>query len=381
MHICFLTSEYPKKGFPHGGVGSFIQTLGRALVQKGYKVTVVGLNYEAETNLEWDEGVAVYRLKPFKIKGLSWLLNTAIISQQLKRIHRVQPISIVEGTELSFAFIYKISGIRYVIRCHGGHHFFAQAENRKINLWKGFQERLSFFRADYIFGVSEYVLKHTASYIDFNIKRGPVIYNPIDINLFHRANPLKIVKGRIFFGGTVCEKKGIRQLILAFPIIKSIIPDAQLVVAGRDSYLKDGRSFINYLKSITDPIYLKDIIFLGAVEHELMPEWIESAEVCVYPSHMEAMPLAWLEALSMGKPFIGSRLGPGPEIIREGETGLLCNPLSPEDIAEKVLQLLTDKTFAGRLGYNARLDAEKRFCAKQLTERNIQFFKQLDLNE
>jgi hypothetical protein len=45
MHICFLTNEYPKAGFPHGGLGSFVKTMAEALVGKGIQVTVVGLNY------------------------------------------------------------------------------------------------------------------------------------------------------------------------------------------------------------------------------------------------------------------------------------------------------------------------------------------------
>ena len=33
MHICFLTNEYPKAGFPHGGLGSFVKTMAEALVK------------------------------------------------------------------------------------------------------------------------------------------------------------------------------------------------------------------------------------------------------------------------------------------------------------------------------------------------------------
>lgn len=45
MHICFITSEFPKQGFPHGGVGTFVTTIGKALVEKGVRVSVIGMNY------------------------------------------------------------------------------------------------------------------------------------------------------------------------------------------------------------------------------------------------------------------------------------------------------------------------------------------------
>ena len=57
MHICFITSEFPKPGFPHGGVGTFVATLGEALVEKGIQVSVIGLNYVPKEETE-TEGMA-----------------------------------------------------------------------------------------------------------------------------------------------------------------------------------------------------------------------------------------------------------------------------------------------------------------------------------
>ena len=71
MHICFITNEYPKKGFPHGGVGTFVQTFSKSLVEKGYKVSVVGMNYTAFDETENDGGIVIHRLKPSKFKGLT----------------------------------------------------------------------------------------------------------------------------------------------------------------------------------------------------------------------------------------------------------------------------------------------------------------------
>ena len=59
MHICFLTNEYPKIGFPHGGLGSFVKTIAEALVANGVQVTVVGLNYVFSDETENINGVKV----------------------------------------------------------------------------------------------------------------------------------------------------------------------------------------------------------------------------------------------------------------------------------------------------------------------------------
>lgn len=141
MHICFLTNEYPKEGFPHGGIGSFVKTLAIALVKKGIKVSVVGINYTSETETQNIEGVNIYRLKPNKTKGLSWYFNFKAINSKLREIHKENSIQIVESSELGLAFISKIKAVKYIIRLHGGHHFFAESEKRKINKWKAFQEK------------------------------------------------------------------------------------------------------------------------------------------------------------------------------------------------------------------------------------------------
>lgn len=377
MHICFLTHEYPKTGYPHGGVGTFVRTLAQELVKKGIEVSVVGINYIEKVEVENDNGVTIYRCKSQKMKGLTWLTNALSVNRKINEIHKQNPIDVVEGSELSLAFIKKIKGVKYIIRMHGGHHFFAEAENRGINKWKGFQEKLSFKKADKIIGVGQYVMDHTANYIDYLRKRGPVIYNPANFEKFFPADSTKIEKGRLFFAGTICEKKGIRQLIMAMPLIKQQFTEVELYIAGRDWHFPDGSSYTTYLKTFIDNSVKDNIVFLGQVLNDDIPGLIEKSEACVYPSHMEAMPLAWIEVLAMGKAFIGSSTGPGPEVVTDGITGLLCNPHEPADIAEKVIFMLKNKEKAKEMGRNARLDILKRFNLNFLVEKNIEFYKSL----
>ena len=84
MHIVFLTSEYPKKGFPHGGVGTVIQNMARGLVQRQYRVSIIGLNYIPKTEIENDHGVEIYRYKPKKIKPFTWYLHFHMINNHFQ---------------------------------------------------------------------------------------------------------------------------------------------------------------------------------------------------------------------------------------------------------------------------------------------------------
>lgn len=378
MHICFITSEFPKQGFPHGGVGTFVATIGKALVEKGVRVSVIGMNYIDTTETEIKDGINIYRVTAKKQKGLQWYFNTKAIANKIKEIHRKTPIDFVETAELGLAFLPKLKGIKYVIRMHGGHHFFTEAENRKKEWWKVFQEKRSFSKADYVIAVSEYVAETTRKLLHLGNRPLKVIYNPIDLTKFYQSDNSKIKKFSIFFAGSIIEKKGIRQLIQSLNYLINDFPKIHLYIAGRDTNLP-GTS-IPYRpileKEINDKIR-PHITFLGVVPHNLIVQHIEQAEVCCYPSHMEAMPLAWLEVLAMGKVFIGSTTGPGFEAVSDNITGLLSNPHNPKDIAEKIKWVFDNPEKAKEIGLNARKHVLENFDIKKIVHENIDFYKSI----
>ena len=379
MHICFLTNEFPKQGFPHGGIGSFVKTLAAALVKKDIQVSVIGINYTPNEETEVVEGVNVYRLKKSTVKGFSWYFNSKAITQKIIEIHKQNPIQIIESSELGFAFISKIKDIKYIIRLHGGHHFFAEGENRKINKWKGFQEKRSFKKADAFIAVSQYVKKHTEKYLSYNNKPIAYISNPIDTDFFKPIHENEI-QNKIVFAGTVCEKKGIRQLIQAFPFVKKEFPDAALEIYGRDWFFADGTSYIKMLKEKELPKLgglVKDIHFQGVISYSNIPKAYSEASVCVFPSHMETQGLVAPEAMAMEKAVVFTKLGPGPEAIEDYKTGLLCDPHSPEDIAEKIIWFLSNEQEAKTIGKKAREFVLQKYALEQIFKQNVDFFKSI----
>ena len=79
MHICLITHEYPKAGFAHGGIGSFLKTFAPKLVANGIKVTVLGLSYDYKEDYEEDQGVQIYRLGCKNIKWFSWYFGLKVL--------------------------------------------------------------------------------------------------------------------------------------------------------------------------------------------------------------------------------------------------------------------------------------------------------------
>lgn len=376
MHLCLITHEYPKTGFAHGGIGSFIKTLAPKLVEQGVNVTVVGLSYDFKEDYQEDLGVQIYRLGFLNIKWFSWYFAMRAMNKKIASIHKKNPIDIIESSELDLAFLTKIPEIKYVIRLHGGHHFFAESENRKIHFFKGFQEKLSFKKADAFIAVSNYVKTKTNQFLSYNNKLVETINYPIDVRFFSPKKS-EIKKLSIVFVGSVCEKKGVRQLIQSFPLVKQKYPDATLEIYGRDWFFPNGKSYISMLME-TEISKLgnlkKDIHFHGLVNYKSIPDIYAAAHVCVFPSHMETQGLVAPEAMAMEKLVIFTNQGPGPETITNLENGLLCNPFSAEDIADKICWVFLNEEKVKQIENNARTFVIGKFSSDIIVKKNLDFY-------
>jgi len=381
MHICYITGEYPIQNLPHGGVGTFTRSLGYKLVKEGVDVSVIRLAKVSKETLINDNGILVYLVPEETKKPFKFVWNSFRIHKKIKEIHSKQSISIVEKTELGLAILKKLKGINYVIRMHGGHHFFAKAEKRKTEWKKVWQEKKSFKKADSIIAVSKYVAQTTCQLLRLDEKKIKVIYNPIDTNRFYQADENKVELHTIFFAGSIIEKKGIRQLIESLEYLVDDYPDIKLRIAGRDATIPGtNKSYKPVLeKSISDKIR-PHIEFLGAIPNFEIPNYIEKSQICCYPSHMEAMPLAWLEVLAMGKIFIGSETGPGPEAVQDNVTGFLVNPHDPKAIANKIKYIFENYKQAIQIGKNARVSILEKFDINNIVTKNLDCYKSI-LNE
>lgn len=375
MHICYLCSEYPPG--PHGGVGTFTQTLGRALVRRGHSVTVVGFGKSMRTGIAQheDEGVTVVHIRSSGVPRLGALSSHNSLRRALQRINGVQRIDVLEGPELSLALLPRRLLPAKVIRMHGGHHFFCHNLGHKRKPVRSWLERRSFRNADYLCAVSQHVANVTSELLDLHQRSIEILPNPVDTVHFAPQPSVTEVPYRIMFVGTICEKKGVRQLIQAMPAILEREPRAHLQLVGRDWHdPSTGENYTDEMRQIAAQLAPGRVSFLGTVNNDDLPNLLATASVCVMPSHAEAMSLTWLEALSVGRPVVASRAGPGPEVVEDGVSGLLCDPHDPKSIASCVSTLLASPALRDRLGRGARCRALERFSLEALVLQNENFY-------
>jgi glycosyltransferase involved in cell wall biosynthesis len=355
MHIVFLTNEYPKNDESHGGIGTFVQNLARNLIKKNSSVSVVGISNNHLDETEIDEGVVIYRLPKSKAKFAKFIFNSNRIKDKLIEINSREPIDVLEGSELSFAFLPKRTSYKKVIRMHGGHHFFSVTLEKKTTFWRSYQEITSFKKADALIAVSNFVGQKTKELLNFKLPF-ITIYNFIDLEKFSKQKDQSVKKYSILFIGTICKKKGVKELLEAFEIVGS---------------------YTEYVKTFISEDNRDAIVFHGVVPNAEIPTMINSAQVCVYPSHSESFGLTLIEAMAIEKPIVASRIPPFEEIMSSDISGLFCDPFSPNDIAEKLIELLTDDAKGLEMGINARKEVLQKFNSENIVQENINFYKSL----
>ena len=374
MHVCFLCNEYPPA--THGGIGSFTQTIARELVRHGHRVTSIGIYPVRREVSEEDGGVRIIRLPQGRIPALRIATNYLRMQEAVRRLHRQSPIDLLEGSERSFFLISPRLPIPRNIRMHGGHVFSKLILGQTPDRQKVFEERRSFRVATHVCAVSRFVGETTRKRLNLGSRPIPVILNPVDLNLFSPRDPALEEEGLIVFVGTILELKGVRQLTDAMPKVIARYPAARLVAYGRDTVdPSTGRSLVDVLRERVPPEFADRVTFAGGVPRQRLPELMARASVCVYPSHTEAMPIAWVEALAMGKAVVASRIGPSPEVIEDGVSGLLCDGRDPDSIAATLLQALASRKLRATLGRAARDRAGRLFSLENLIGRNVAYYE------
>jgi glycosyltransferase involved in cell wall biosynthesis len=370
MHICFLTHEYPPA--EHGGIGSFTQTIARGLVALGHRVTVAGHYPLEQKEIEDDNGVQVIRLPIPKIPKGGFFLNSYHLRRLLCQIQKDHEIDIIEGPNLSLAYLSRSFPVAKILRIHT-----TISTTKKPRIARDWLIRRAFNVADYVCAVSQFCAQSNRVNLGLNARKIKILFNPVDTSIFKPRSFELERDGAILFVGTVCENKGVRQLIQAMPEIINSFPSAQLWIVGRDwPDPTTGRPFAEILRKEMLPEAGRYIQFKGPVDHSEVPDLISRAQICVFPSHLENMPVVWLEAMAMGKAIVASKTGPGPEVLEDGLSGILCDPFDPSSIAAGVLKLLKFRDLRLRLGKQARKRAVGNFSLDAILEQNVSFYRQ-----
>lgn len=171
--------------------------------------------------------------------------------------------------------------------------------------------------------------------------------------------------------GRLCEAKGQRELIRALPALPA---NVHAVLVGKD--LETRGSFACELEGEAERLGVRERLVLAGPRGDV-PELLAACEVLALPSWIEGLPLVVLEAMAQGRPVVVSAVGGTPELVADGETGLLVPPRDPAALARALGELLGDPERAHALGEAGRRRAAAEFSAEAMAGRVLQVYREL----
>lgn len=178
----------------------------------------------------------------------------------------------------------------------------------------------------------------------------------------------------ILWVGRFVPIKGVEFLVNAMPDVVAQIPNALFVLVGNGELESDIRQQIaqHGLQSHTH--------LAGKIASDRIVTWLNAADILVLPSLNEGRPNVVLEAMACERPIVATQVGGIPELLQNGETGLLVPPADSAQLAQQLLHLLQNAPLRHHMGQRGREQIFKMklswqqcaACMKELYQRVIE---------
>ena len=175
--------------------------------------------------------------------------------------------------------------------------------------------------------------------------------------------------------GTVarlCPVKGQREFILAARNICNLYPNTEFLVIGED-YEFEGKYRSN-LENLVKELDLEEFVhFLGFRSD--VRRLIHSFEIFVLPSWIEGLPVTILEAMAARKPVVATSVGGVPELVLDGETGILVPPRDVPGLSKAIESLLDEPDIAHQMGNKGYEYVHQEFSHEKMWTQVQQLYK------
>jgi N-acetyl-alpha-D-glucosaminyl L-malate synthase BshA len=227
--------------------------------------------------------------------------------------------------------------------------------------------KFSIEKSDALTAVSTYLQRETQSAFGCTACRIDVIPNFVDPKVYDRARHGGALRAQFNGDRKVLMHisnfrpvKRIKDVVRIFAQVDKTVPSV-LVMVG------DGPDRLDAEQEARRLGVERHVRFLGKIDQ--VAPLLAAADLFLLPSQSESFGLSALEALASGTPVIGSRAGGLPEVVRDGETGILCEIGDVDGMAAAGLSLLRDAATWQRMSRAAAADARERFAMNDIVGR------------
>ena len=360
----------------YGGSGAVATELGIALAHRGHEIHFITYQqpfrlpnflpriffHEVEVNR-----YPLFEYPPYDL-ALAVRMHEVVRARQLDVLHCHYAIPHATSAWIAKEMLRQQGGdIRVVTTLHGTDITIVGQDPSFHSI-----TRFSIEKSDGLTAVSQYLRDETERAFGCTACRIDVIHNFIDPAVYDRGRHPQTLRAQFGDGRKVLMHvsnfrgvKRVRDVVGIFARVRTEMPSV-LVMVGDGPQRDDAESEARTL-GVADDVY-----FLGKLE--VVAPLLASADLFLLPSQTESFGLSALEALASGVPVVGSRAGGMPEVVRDGETGVLCPVGDVDAMAQAAIAILADARKWRAMSTLAASDARERFSRDEIVSQYERFY-------
>ncbi len=359
----------------YGGSGAVATELGIALARRGHEVHFI--TYQHPFRLpaflpnvffhEVDVGrYPLFEYPPYDL-ALAVRMHEVVVERRLDLLHVHYAIPHATSAWIAREMLEENGrGVRIITTLHG-------TDITLVGQDPSFKAitKFSIERSDGLTAVSNYLRDETYRAFGCTGCDVEVIHNFIDPELYDRSRYPKSLSdqaaGRkvLMHVSNFRPVKRVRDVVRVFAEVQRRVPSI-LVMVG------DGPDRVTAEEEARTLGVHRDTYFLGKID--VVAPVLASADLFLLPSTTESFGLSALEALASGVPVVASHAGGLPEVVRDGETGVLCEVGDVGGMAGASIEILADEARWRRMSAAAAKDARERFGEAELVARYEEFY-------
>jgi N-acetyl-alpha-D-glucosaminyl L-malate synthase BshA len=372
-----------------GGAERHTETLAKALIERGIGVSVVTTRFPGLASFELIDGIPVHRISSlwamrpaYGWKGYMHILTylVALFAYLVRHRNEYDIIHIQQALFPAVAGVLagKMLGKKTIVQIHTAGSGEADDVGQLRLRRSGMAVLWALRGADAVVSISRAM---TAELQALDLK-GLLAFIPSIVSLGDHARyePAPVVRQRLGLPSgplvtcvaRLTPQKAHDILLRAWPMVLSRYPDAHLVLVG--SGPEETR-----LRRLADSLGITGRVYFAGEQREVAP-YLAASDVFVLPSRAEGLGLALMEAMSAGLPCVASRVGGIPDLIEDGQNGLLVEPEDVAGLAKALLKLLEDRKLAKKLGDRARQFIIQNYNPDVIVSQYISLYRQLYYN-
>lgn len=372
MNILIVSSSFLPK---INGAIRCVYDHARKLAERGHNVYLVTRKLNGTPAYENIEGINVIRASPSYRRTSFWNKIGSFLSQMalIIMLHKKVHFDVIHshGTEpaLSALPTRYLSKVPLILTTHSTPFLWPSWTWWKSSMEFKVSWLISKFvveNVDYIIAQSEGVKSYMLDLHGRSIsKKIRIIPTGVDESKFCKSDGQKSEKPVVLFVGGLSRVKGIDTLLKAASKVLKVVPETLFLIAGEGPQQQK-------LEKLAEQLGIRNsVIFKGSVtDDETLVDLYDISTIVVLPSNVGG-PVACtiLEGMSVGKPVISTNVKGGiPDVIKNGETGILVRPGDAEELSSAIIKLLTNPELTKRMGDLGRKRVETNYSLNYMAE-------------